>query len=98
MNGELQIFKSEEFDEIRTIEGDGNNMNELIKVNYDSDRPTVLARDLYDFLEVATDYSHWFPRMCEYGFTENIDFNSVKNDRVQMKTLLCSQKPNILMN
>lgn len=58
-------------------------MNELIKVNYDSDRPTVLARDLYDFLEVATDYSHWFPRMCEYGFTENIDFNSVKNDRVQ---------------
>ena len=58
-------------------------MNELIKVNYDSDRPTVSARDLYDFLEVATDYSHWFPRMCEYGFTENIDFNSVKNDRVQ---------------
>lgn len=51
-------------------------MNELIKVNYDSDRPTVLARDLYDFLEVKTAFKDWFPRMCEYGFTEGIDFCS----------------------
>lgn len=51
-------------------------MNELIKVNYDSDRPTVLARDLYDFLEVKTAYKDWFPRMCEYGFSEGIDFCS----------------------
>lgn len=52
-------------------------MNELIKVNYDSDRPTVSARDLHEFLEVATDYRHWFPRMCEYGFTESIDYTPV---------------------
>lgn len=51
-------------------------MNELIKVNYDSDRPTVLGRDLHEFLEVGSDYSHWFKRMCEYGFTEGIDFSS----------------------
>ena len=51
-------------------------MNELIKVNYDSERPTVLARDLYDFLEVKTAFKDWFPRMCEYGFTEGIDFCS----------------------
>lgn len=58
-------------------------MNELIKVNYDNDRPTVLARDLHEFLEVETEYRHWFPRMCEYGFVQNVDFNPVKNDRVQ---------------
>ena len=29
-------------------------MNELIQVNYDNDRPTVLARDLHEFLEVQT--------------------------------------------
>lgn len=46
-------------------------MNELIKVNYTSDRPTVSARDLHEFLEVGADYRHWFPRMCEYGFTES---------------------------
>ena len=51
-------------------------MNELIKVNYDNDRPTVLARDLYDFLEVKTAFKDWFPRMCEYGFSEGVDFCS----------------------
>ena len=51
-------------------------MNELIKVNYDSDRPTVSARDLHEFLEVSSEYSHWFKRMCEYGFLEGVDFSS----------------------
>lgn len=51
-------------------------MNELIKVNYENDRPTVLARDLHEFLEVKTAFKDWFPRMCEYGFSEGIDFSS----------------------
>lgn len=51
-------------------------MSELIKINYDGDRPTVLARDLHEFLEVKEKYSQWFKRMCEYGFDENIDFMS----------------------
>lgn len=51
-------------------------MNELIKVTYDNDRPAVSARDLHDFLEVKTAYKDWFPRMCEYGFTEGEDFCS----------------------
>ena len=58
-------------------------MNELIKVNYDGERPTVLGRDLHEFLEVGTAYKDWFPRMCEYGFAEGIDFNLLKNERVQ---------------
>ena len=49
-------------------------MNELIKVNYDSDRPTLSGRELHEFLEVETRYNDWFTRMCEYGFTEEIDF------------------------
>lgn len=51
-------------------------MNELININYDSERPTVLGRDLHKLLEVKTPYTQWFDRMCEYGFTENIDFIS----------------------
>lgn len=54
-------------------------MNEIIKINYDNDRPTVLARDLHDFLEVQTPYHKWFPRMCEYGFTENVDYAVTDN-------------------
>lgn len=51
-------------------------MNELIKITYDNDRPTVSARELHEFLEVKTAYKDWFPRMCEYGFSEGIDFCS----------------------
>lgn len=60
-------------------------MNELIKVDYSGERPAVSARELHEFLEVGADYRHWFPRMCEYGFTEGEDFNPVKIDRVQME-------------
>ena len=49
-------------------------MNELIKVNYDNDRPTILGRELHEFLEVESNYTTWFKRMCEYGFIEEIDF------------------------
>ena len=48
----------------------------LINVNYDSDRPTVLGRDLHEALEVKTPYTQWFDRMKEYGFTENADYTS----------------------
>ena len=57
-------------------------MNELIKVTYDNDRPVVSARELHDFLEVKTAYKDWFPRMCEYGFTEGQDYCSFLSDRV----------------
>lgn len=51
-------------------------MNDLIKINYDNDQPTVSARELHDFLEVGAAYKDWFPRMCEYGFEEGKDFRS----------------------
>nr|DAS98254.1 MAG TPA: hypothetical protein [Caudoviricetes sp.] len=56
-------------------------MNELIKINYESDRPTVLARDLHGFLEVETPFHKWFPRMCEYGFTEDEDYRTFLSNR-----------------
>lgn len=49
-------------------------MNELIKVTYDSERPTISGRDLHEALEVKTPYTQWFERMKEYGFAENTDF------------------------
>ena len=49
-------------------------MNELIKVDYSGEKPAVSARELHNFLEVETPYHKWFPRMCEYGFTENEDY------------------------
>ena len=51
-------------------------MNELIKVNYDNDTPTVSGRELHELLDIKTPYDKWFPRMCEYGFSESIDFST----------------------
>lgn len=51
-------------------------MNELLNINYDSERPTVLGRDLHKALGVKTAYKDWFPRMREYGFSEGKDFCS----------------------
>ena len=58
-------------------------MNELIKVNYEGDQPTVSGRELHEFLEVGTEFRHWFPRMCEYGFTEDTDYTPVIFDHPQ---------------
>lgn len=53
-------------------------MNDLIKINTDTtDRPTVMGRELHKALEIKTQYSKWFERMCEYGFTENSDFVTI---------------------
>lgn len=51
-------------------------MNEIIKVNYETEQPTVSARELHEKLEVKTAFKDWFPRMCEYGFESGKDFCS----------------------
>lgn len=51
-------------------------MTELITVHYENERPTVSGRDLHEKLGIKTAYKDWFPRMCEYGFTEGKDFCS----------------------
>ena len=60
-------------------------MNELIKVDFSGDRPAVSARELHEFLEVGTKYADWFPRMCEYGFSEGEDVNLLKNEQVRQE-------------
>jgi anti-repressor protein len=49
-------------------------MTDLIRVSYESDRPTVSGRELHEFLEVDTPYRLWFPRMVEYDFSDGVDY------------------------
>lgn len=53
---------------------------ELLDTN---DTPTISGHELHRKLEIETPYHKWFPRMCAYGFTEGVDFNTDKNVRVQ---------------
>ena len=50
-------------------------MNDLIQIHYDNAGcPTVSGRELHEALGVETPYTTWVKRMCEYGFSENVDF------------------------
>ena len=51
-------------------------MENLIPVNYDSEQPTVSARDLHEGLGIKSKYADWFKNMSAYGFTENIDYTT----------------------
>ena len=53
-------------------------MNEVLKVNYDNDAPTVSGRELHGALSATERYSAWFKRMSKYGFTEGIDYLGCK--------------------
>ena len=57
-------------------------MNELIKINYDTEQPTVSARELHEKLNIGTQYTKWFERMTEYGFSENVDFKAISQKRL----------------
>lgn len=58
-------------------------MDNLITVNFDTQ--TVSARDLHEKLNIGTAFKDWFPRMCEYGFVKDVDFNMLKIERVQIE-------------
>ena len=64
-------------------------MNDLIAINYDTDKPTVSGRELHEALGINSPYTQWFGRMAEYGFTENEDFwtahkNVIRSDGTEM--------------
>lgn len=61
-------------------------MNVPLKINInDNQEQTVSGRELHAFLEIGTKYKDWFPRMCEYGFVEGIDYNPLKKEQVQFE-------------
>lgn len=48
-------------------------MDEIIRINYESDSPTVSARELYEQLEISKRFSTWFETNSQ-GFVEGEDF------------------------
>ncbi|HEM6456421.1 TPA: phage antirepressor KilAC domain-containing protein [Streptococcus suis] len=55
-------------------------MNEIINVSVnDNQEPVVSGRQLHEALGVNSNYTTWFDRMTEYGFTENEDYVLLSN-------------------
>lgn len=56
-------------------------MDDLIRINYDSDNPTVSARTLHSGLRIEKRFSVWFETNSQ-GFVEGEDFTSVLSGTV----------------
>nr|DAI45904.1 MAG TPA: KilAC domain protein [Caudoviricetes sp.] len=56
-------------------------MNDLIKINYETEQPTVSARELHKALEVSSRFSRWFDTNKEM-FVEGEDYNKCTSSTV----------------
>lgn len=52
-------------------------------MDFDPIPSAVWARDLYDQLQIRSDFRKWFPRMCQYGFVEGRDYEYMPRVRRQ---------------
>eukprot|EP01037_Dinobryon_pediforme_P011474 gene11474-11570_t len=52
-------------------------MEQLLIISERNGKSVVSARDLWYFLDIKTEFSHWCKRMFEYGFNEGIDFTPI---------------------
>ena len=57
-------------------------LGEELNIRTDENGETIISgRELHESLKVKTKYKDWFPRMVDYGFTENIDFIAMAQKR-----------------
>lgn len=52
-------------------------------MDFDMAPSVIWARDLYDQMQIQSDFRKWFPRMCQYGFVEGRDYEFVPRVRPQ---------------
>lgn len=52
-------------------------------MDFDMAPSVIWARDLYDQMQIRSDFRKWFPRMCQYGFVEGRDYEFVPRVRPQ---------------
>ena len=52
-------------------------------IDFDMAPSVIWARDLYDQMQIQSDFRKWFPRMCQYGFVEGRDYEFVPRVRPQ---------------
>ena len=67
-------------------------MENRVHVDFTGDHPMVSARDLHEALEIRTVFRQWFPRMCEYGFSEGTDYENRVSLMVNFRKTLEERK------
>ena len=60
-----------------------DNAMSVFFIDFDMAPSVIWARDLYDQMQIQSDFRKWFPRMCQYGFVEGRDYEFVPRVRPQ---------------
>lgn len=60
-------------------------MKLLIDITYQNGNRAVSARELYNFLEVNSNFTTWTKRMLKYGFEEDIDYSLLSKNGKQTR-------------
>jgi anti-repressor protein len=60
-----------------------DNAMSVFFMDFDMAPSVIWARDLYDQMQIQSDFRKWFPRMCQYGFVEGRDYEFVPRVRPQ---------------
>lgn len=60
----------------------------------DAGEKVVLGRELHERLHIKTEYKDWFPRMCEYGFSEVVDYSEIMEEVEAQKRARTYQQKN----
>ena len=60
-----------------------DNAMSVFFMDFDMAPSVIWARDLYDQMQIRSDFRKWFPRMCQYGFVEGRDYEFVPRVRPQ---------------
>ena len=72
--------------EMTMVQAPEKMLRDKIMVTYVDDRPVVSARELHDTLGIRTAFRIWFPRMCEYGFVEGLDYTKIYQKKEGSRT------------
>lgn len=78
--GEQKVYRTDKTND--TMMNMEEKMNEIIEIHGNSEYP-VSGRELHEQLGIETPYHKWFPRMCEYGFDSEKDYQQVLDKNVQ---------------
>ena len=66
----------------------------IVFMSMDTLPSTLWARDLYDQMHIRSDFRKWFPRMCQYSFIEDRDYEYMPRVRLQAHgAAVCERLP-----
>lgn len=74
----ISKYSHDSFGEVRVIETSSVcKANDILAIHEDQGNFPVNGRELHEKLGIESNYTTWFKRMCEYGFSDKSDYQTL---------------------